>query len=246
MKIDFLLLSLSLFVSLSYADESAQVPNVAAAETAQAVETETNVVTEASVLTEEEIAQSASEPETASNDDLPTAEETTLVVEENTPVVEETTPVVEETTPVVEETTPAVEATAADASTEAEPEEITPSHPGEPYLELALGLYESCKSLGLILEQVNNMPSADAAAPEVAKLTDSILELLQSESMLPPPTLEIQQYVQERTSALNTAEVSEKALGRVIDLVTKTDPICYGSAALRSELHRLVRGLLGR
>lgn len=232
MKIDFLLLSLSLFVSLSYADESAQAPNVAAAETAQAVETETNVVTEASVLTEEEIAQSASEPETASNDDLPTAEETTLVVEE--------------TTPAVEETTPAVEATAADASTEAEPEEITPSHPGEPYLELALGLYESCKSLGLILEQVNNMPSADAAAPEVAKLTDSILELLQSESMLPPPSLEIQQYVQERTSALNTAEVSEKALGRVIDLVTKTDPICYGSAALRSELHRLVRGLLGR
>ncbi len=232
MKIDFLLLSLSLFVSLSYADESAQAPNVAAAETAQAVETETNVVTEASVLTEEEIAQSASEPETASNDDLPTAEETTLVVEE--------------TTPAVEETTPAVEPTAADASTEAEPEEITPSHPGEPYLELALGLYESCKSLGLILEQVNNMPSADAAAPEVAKLTDRILSLLRSESMLPPPSLEVQQYVQERTSELNTAEVSEKALGRVIDLVTKTDPICYGSAALRSELQRLVRGLLGR
>ncbi len=232
MKIDFLLLSLSLFVSLSYADETAQASNVAASETAQAVESETNESAEASVVTEEQITQRDSEPETGSVDIRLEADDSALAVEEPLQVVEEPSP--------------AVEAPSANVSTEAEPEEITPIHPGDAYLELALGLYESCQSLGVILGQVNNMPSADAAAPEVAKLTDRILSLLRSESMLPPPSLEVQQYVQERTSELNTAEVSEKAIGRVIDLVSKTDPICYGSAALRSELQRLVRGLLGR
>lgn len=212
MKINFLLLSLTLFVTISSADESlAQISVGTVSETAQSVEAEPNNVTE------EDLPQSGGEASAVSDDSFPSEAEAAPLVPDS-----------------------------ANVSTESAPVEIVPAHPGDAYLELALGLYESCKSLGLILEQVHNMPSADAAAPEVANLTDRILALMRSESMLPPPSLEIQQYVQERTSALNTAEVSEKAIGRVIDLVAKTDPICYGSAALRAELQRLVRGLLGQ
>lgn len=208
MKIDFLLLSVTLFAALSFANEATQeAAIVPCSESPSFTETEQN-----KEFTEEEI--QSSDSDTA----LPTESEST----------------------------PIEEPTEADTAVGVAQEEVAPRHPGDDYLELALGLYESCKSLGQILEQVHNMPTADAAAPEVAALTDRILALMQSESMLPPPSVEIQQYVQEHISTLNTADVSEKAMGRVIDLVTKTDPICYGSAALRTELQRLVRGLLGR
>ena len=200
MKIDFLLLSVTLFTALSFADEAAQ---------------------EATIV--------------------PCSETTSLTeAEQNAETTQEEMTVEAESTPIEE--TPEAAATSVGIAQE----EVAPRHPGDDYLELAFGLYESCKSLGQILEQVHNMPTADAAAPEVAALTDRILALMRSESILPPPSVEIQQYVQEHISTLNTAEVSEKAMGRVIDLVTKTDPICYGSAALRTELQRLVRGLLER
>ncbi len=214
MKINFLLLSVTLFAALSFADEVAQEVAIApCVEAPSHAEAEQNEEITEVVMTEAEIQQS----------DSGTA----------IPAEAESTPI---------EETPE----AADAAVSIAQEEVAPKHPGDDYLELALGLYESCKSLGQILEQVHNMPTADLAAPEVAALTDRILALMRSESMLPPPSIEIQQYVQERISMLNTVEVSESAMGRVIDLVTKTDPICYGSAALRTELQRLVRGLLGR
>lgn len=239
MKIDFLLLSVTLFAALSFANEATQeAAIVPCSEAPSFTETEQN-----EEFTEEEIPQNDSDTALPEEADSTPIEEATaeVVTEEEIPQNNSDTALPEEV-----ESTPIDETSETDAAVSIAQEEVAPRHPGDDYLELALGLYESCKSLGQILEQVHNMPTADAAAPEVAALTDRILSLMRSESMLPPPSVEIQQYVQEHISTLNTAEVSEKAMGRVIDLVTKTDPICYGSSALRTELQRLVRGLLGR
>ncbi len=127
---------------------------------------------------------------------------------------------------------------------EAPAPEPEPQHPGSAHLAVALEYAMAYDELGLLLQQVTDWSSANKAVPEAEKIVNNLADITARMSQLPAPTAEIENYVTERLSQLNTPELAEQALGRVIDLLTLADPPCHGSRELESVLLRLTKLLI--
>lgn len=123
--------------------------------------------------------------------------------------------------------------------------EIIPSHPGAAHLEAALEFAMTCDELATLLQPVTDWSSANKAVPETEKIVDRLTEIREQMSGLPAPTPEIEAYVTEQLAKLDTEAIAERSLGRVIDLLTLTDPPCYGSKELAAPLLRLAEQILG-
>ncbi len=138
------------------------------------------------------------------------------------------------------------EATAAEPTVAAAaPLPEQPQHPGAKHLELAMEAITICEELGAVLQSVTDWSSANKAAPQTEQLANRLAELSSKVRELPAPTPEIQHYVSEKLAEVNAEEVSERSLGKLIDLMTLIDPPCYGSEELTKALQRIANRLMG-
>lgn len=118
-------------------------------------------------------------------------------------------------------------------------------HPGAPYLELATEYVMVYDELGSVLAGVKDFLAAEKATQEVQRIIQQVAELTEKEAVLPTPTPAIVNYVNEQLSKVDSKTPAERALGKVIDLLTLTDPPCHGSRTLEKELYLLISVLSG-
>jgi len=129
------------------------------------------------------------------------------------------------------------------------PEHSTPApepqtHPGAPYLELALEYVMAYDQLAALLKDVEDKPAAEVAAPDVLTVVLRLRELNERQRLLPAPTAAISDYVSGKLREVDIDELSERSMGKVIDLLTLADPPCYGATELTKALNLLVEDLL--
>ncbi len=124
----------------------------------------------------------------------------------------------------------------------AETEQPTP--PRSVYLETVLENIVAYDELATVLEPVKDISSARAAAPAVLEIVQSLVDLAGKSAALPQPTREEEEELREQLAEIDTATLSERAIGKILDLLTATDPPCYGSAELREALTPLVNMLM--
>lgn len=122
---------------------------------------------------------------------------------------------------------------------------VVEPHPGAPYLELATEYVMVYDELGSVLGEVKDFMSAEKATPEVQRIVQQVAELTEKEAVLPPPTPAIVDYVNEQLRQVNSETPAKHSLGKVIDLLTLTDPPCHGSRTLEKELYLLISVLSG-
>ena len=127
----------------------------------------------------------------------------------------------------------------------ATPLPVTEPHPGAPYLELATEYMMAYDELGSTLAEVKDFLTAEKATPKVQSIVQQLAELTTREAVLPTPTPAIIDYVNEQLKTIDSKESAERSLGKVIDLLTLTDPPCHGSRTLEKELYALVSVLSG-
>ncbi len=120
-----------------------------------------------------------------------------------------------------------------------------PQHPGAAHLELAMESIKICEELGTVLHSVTDWSSANKAAPQTELLANRLAELMTKARELPPPTSDIQLFVSEKLAEVNAAEVAERSLGKLIDLMTLIDPPCYGAEELTKALQHIANLLMG-
>lgn len=122
---------------------------------------------------------------------------------------------------------------------------VTRPHPGAAHLEPALEFAMTCEELATLLQPVTDWSTANKAAPQAEIIVNRLAAILDKMAQLPPPTPEIEQYVAEQLSKLDSADIAERSLGKVIDLLTQVDPPCYGARDLTEPLQRLAELLMG-
>ena len=127
---------------------------------------------------------------------------------------------------------------------EVQPPVVEP-HPGAPYLELATEYVMVYDELGSVLAEVKDFLTAEKATPEVQRIVQHVAELTEREAVLPTPTPAIVDYVNRQLNQVDSQTPAERALGKVIDLLTLTDPPCHGSRTLEKELYLLISVLSG-
>ncbi len=113
------------------------------------------------------------------------------------------------------------------------------------YLEAALERIVAYDELAAALENVQDVSSARAAAPTVSDIVQRILDISNKTANLPPPTQEEEAATALRITEIDTKTLSERSIGKVLLLLTATDPPCYGSAELREPLSLLIKCLMG-
>lgn len=118
------------------------------------------------------------------------------------------------------------------------------THPGAPYLELALEYVMAYDQLAALLKDVEDKPAAEVAAPDVLTVVLRLRELNERQRLLPAPTAAILDYVSGKLREVDIDELSERSMGKVIDLLTLADPPCYGATELTKALNLLVEDLL--
>ncbi len=122
---------------------------------------------------------------------------------------------------------------------------VVEPHPGAPYLELATEYVMAYDELGSVLADVKDFLTAEKATPEVQRIVQHVAELTEREAVLPTPTPAIVDYVNGQLNQVDSQTPAERALGKVIDLLTLTDPPCHGSRTLEKELYLLISVLSG-
>lgn len=122
---------------------------------------------------------------------------------------------------------------------------VVEPHPGAPYLELATEYMVVYDELGSVLAEVNDFLTAEKATPKVQSIVQQLAELTTRESVLPSPTPDIVEYVNEQLKTVESKATAEQSLGKVIDLLTLTDPPCHGSRTLEKELYAMISVLSG-
>ena len=122
---------------------------------------------------------------------------------------------------------------------------VVEPHPGAPYLELATEYMVVYDELGSVLAGVNDFLTAEKATPKVQSIVQQLAELTTRESVLPSPTPDIVEYVNEQLKTVDSKATAERSLGKVIDLLTLTDPPCHGSRTLEKELYAMISVLSG-
>ena len=127
----------------------------------------------------------------------------------------------------------------------APPLPVAEPHPGASYLELATEYMMAYDELGSTLAEVKDFLTAEKATPKVQSIVQQLAELTTREAVLPTPTPAIIDYVNEQLKTIDSKESAERSLGKVIDLLTLTDPPCHGSRTLEKELYALVSVLSG-
>lgn len=118
------------------------------------------------------------------------------------------------------------------------------THPGAPYLELALEYVMAYDQLAALLKDVEDKPAAEVVAPDVLTVVLRLRELNERQRLLPAPTATILDYVSGKLREVDIDELSERSMGKVIDLLTLADPPCYGATELTKALNLLVEDLL--
>lgn len=113
-----------------------------------------------------------------------------------------------------------------------------------PYLTLALEMIEECEKLANVLDGVINKPTADAAAASIAPTIQALCELVEKQKSIQSPSPEVVEYVNAKLKTYDVDRLSERSLGKVIDLLTLTDPPCYGSAEMNALLNKLSKVLM--
>lgn len=121
-----------------------------------------------------------------------------------------------------------------------EPQPVVEPHPGAPYLELATEYIMAYDELGSVLDDVKDFLTAEKATPKVQGIVQQLTELTAKETVLPAPTPSIIEYVNEQLKKVDSKGPAERSLGKVIDLLTLTDPPCHGSRTLEKELYLLI------
>lgn len=122
---------------------------------------------------------------------------------------------------------------------------VVEPHPGAPYLELATEYVMAYDELGSVLADVKDFLTAEKATQEVQRIVQHVAELTEREAVLPAPTPAIVDYVNGQLNQVDSQTPAERALGKVIDLLTLTDPPCHGSRTLEKELYLLISVLSG-
>ena len=113
-----------------------------------------------------------------------------------------------------------------------------------PYLELQKQSQQIFLKLAAQLDKVADKASADEAAPQVAKLADAFIAVMQQAEKLGNPGPEVEAALVSYANAHkdDIEEVSEKAIDPMVNLMLN-EPACYGSTALEGELGRLMEAL---
>lgn len=114
------------------------------------------------------------------------------------------------------------------------------------YLTLSLDIITAYDKLGRELAQVKDKTSAEIAVPSIEPIVQEICELTEQQLALHPPTPDVEEYVRTKLKNAGIEDIVEKSLGKVIDLLTLSDPPCHGSQKLAEHLTELVQALIGR
>lgn len=125
----------------------------------------------------------------------------------------------------------------------AETEQPTP--PRSVYLEAVLENIVAYDELAAELEAVHDTSTARAAAPAVQEIVARLVEITRKSATLPQPTQQEEEALRQQLEEIDTAALSERTIGKILDLLTATDPPCHGSAELREALAPLVSMLMG-
>lgn len=107
------------------------------------------------------------------------------------------------------------------------------------YLDTGLEYIVTFDELGAVLANVNDKLTAEQAVPQTRDVLERLKKLRDQELELPTPAPEVAEYVQKELAAANMAEIQERSIGKVLDLLTLADPPCYGSTELTGILLEL-------
>ncbi len=112
------------------------------------------------------------------------------------------------------------------------------------YISLHKKTYQIFRQLGALIDEVDDRESADAAAPQVARLTDAFAKAMGQVEALgnPPPDVEaaLLAYMSRREEEIEA--VADDVVAPVVQLLLDS-PACYGSEALAAELTRMLGSL---
>ncbi len=112
------------------------------------------------------------------------------------------------------------------------------------YIALHQKTHNIFRQLGVQVEEVDDKDSADAAAPQVAKLADAFAAVMAELAQLGDPTPEVEaaivDYMTSREEEIEA--LAEDVVSPMMNLLLD-EPACYGSEALANELSRLLGSL---
>ncbi len=112
------------------------------------------------------------------------------------------------------------------------------------YIALHKKTHRIFRQLGVLVEEVDDKASADAAAPGAAKLADAFAAVMAELARLGDPSPEVEtaivDYMASREDEIEA--LAEDVVSPMVDLLLD-EPACYGSEALEQELSRLLGSL---
>ncbi len=106
-----------------------------------------------------------------------------------------------------------------------------------PWLNIALERILTYDKLASVLEKVNDKITAEAAVAETQSIIELLKELNKKEMALAVPTEEVAAYVEAQLLDTDIADLSERVITKVIELLAQTDPPCHGSRELSNALY---------
>lgn len=144
-------------------------------------------------------------------------------------------------------TQPGQELTNTDETPVSEPPAAVVQEPTEeaaPYLELAMERIMAYEQLATVLDAVKDKLTADAAVADTQLIIQQLAILMEKETQLPAPTPAVEAYVQRKLMEVDIEELSERSIGKIIELLAQTDPPCYGSRELTKMLKTFTDGIM--
>ena len=106
-----------------------------------------------------------------------------------------------------------------------------------PWLDVALERLLTYDRLATVLEKVEDKISAEAAITETQNIVQHLKELDNKEKSLNTPTADVAAYVEAQLADTDIAALSERVIGKILELLARTDPPCHGCRELSKELY---------
>ena len=118
-----------------------------------------------------------------------------------------------------------------------------PSPEAQEYIAIAQDILSIVKELNQVLSGVNDLASADAAAPQMQDMTMRMIELQKRSEKLERPTAEIEQQVR---ASFDTHEVQQLVTTFVNSLIRIGMNNAYGSQTFMNALSPALNALPGK
>ena len=111
------------------------------------------------------------------------------------------------------------------------------------HITMAKDIIQAVNDLSTVLDSVKDQASADAAAPQVTKLTARMIELQKKAEAMPSPGADVEQQVRASMNMAEVQQVVSRFLNAFIQIGMNQG---YGSQALLNALSPVQNALPGK